>query len=96
VARSTTKKKTEPTVPDAKFVTAKEAAALFRVTQRTIERWAAAGYFHPVTIGRQSLIPRVEIVAALNTHSSAPWAYEFTDGGELVAKTAEGKQVRGF
>lgn len=95
MARSTTKK-AAPTIPDAKFITAKEAAALFRVTHRTIERWTAAGYFHPVTIGRQSLIPRVEVVAALNTHSSAPWAYEFTDGGELVAKTAEGKQVQGF
>ena len=94
MARSTTKK-TEPTIPDAKFITCDETAKLFRVTGRTIRRWCDEGRFHPVRLGHARALPRFEVVAALNACSDgAPWVYEFNDAGELIAKTAEGKQIQ--
>lgn len=83
-------------LPNEKFITLAETARLFRVTPRTLERWAVAGHFHPVRFGRFSLIPRFEVLAALNSGGAAPWIYSFDESGELIATTTDGKQVKGF
>jgi excisionase family DNA binding protein len=60
--------------PTAKsYLTIKEVARLFRVSNRTVVRWTRAGHIHPVKIGhiirfeRQKLLWDVEKVQARPT-----------------------------
>lgn len=51
----------QPTGPDARFYTLKEAAAVLHVSPSTISRQCAAGTFPHVRIGRTLRIPIAEV-----------------------------------
>ena len=57
----TTEQHDTPTMPDARFYSLKEAAAVLRISPATLSRQCAAGIFPHVRIGRTLRIPIAEV-----------------------------------
>lgn len=70
------------------LITRSEAAQLFHVTERTIDRWLHAGTLKPVRIGRRVLIPKAEIEDMLNASNSG-YVFKFNDNHELTQEKAK-------
>lgn len=57
----TTEQHSPPVLPDARFYSLKEAAAVLRVSPATLSRQCAAGTFPHVRVGRTLRIPIAEV-----------------------------------
>lgn len=57
----TTEQKSPPAMPDTRFYTLKEAAAVLHVSPATLSRQCAAGTFPHVRVGRTLRIPIAEV-----------------------------------
>jgi excisionase family DNA binding protein len=59
------------TTNEASVLTRKEAAALFRVSTKTLERWEAAGILTPIRIGVNVRYRREDVQALLDGQAAS-------------------------
>ncbi|SDM08773.1 helix-turn-helix domain-containing protein [Aliiruegeria lutimaris] len=52
-----------PVSPNAKYLTVKEVAALFRICPKTVRRWIAGGELPATRLGRDWRIARTDLKA---------------------------------
>lgn len=68
-----------------RFMTKREVSELFRVSERTVDRWRSRGLFHTVKVGHFQLFDRDEVLDVLNGMSSGDRRYKFAKDGRLVS-----------